>query len=145
MAFSVGLLAGLQRLQCVVCANCEQLGRGCGGCEPRATSPVPLCWSLWGPCASPRSDSLSSLNFPRPSLRQGQSFSLGLCRHHVLAWLPSKLGVLDTLLAPSTSCPSLCPHKVTEPSFATTVKDENPTRAQAGPCALAHPCSCRGF
>lgn len=83
--------------------------------------------------------------FHRPSLRQGQSFLLGLGRHHVPAWLPSKLGVLDTLLAPSTSCLSLCPHKATGPTLASTVKDENPTSAQAVLCALAHPFSCRGL
>lgn len=89
---------------------------------------------------------LASLStFHRPSLRQGQSFSLRLCRHNVLAWLPSKLGILDTVLAPSTSCPSLCPHKVTRPSLASAVKDENPTSAQAVPCARAQPFSSRGF
>lgn len=66
-------------------------------------------------------------------------------RDNVLAWLPSKLGVLDTLVVPSTSCPSLCPRKVTRPSLASTVKDENPTSAQAVPSALAHPFPCRGF
>lgn len=64
---SLGLLLGLQRLHCVVCANCEQLGQGCRSCEPWATSLVPLQELLMEPvglCASPRSDSLSSLNFP---------------------------------------------------------------------------------
>lgn len=145
MAFSVGCLPGLQRLHCVVCANCEQLGQGCRGCEPQVTSPVPLSWSLWGRVPLHARTRFPLSTFCSPSLRQGQSFSLGLCRHHVLAWLPRKLGVLDPLLAPSTSCPSLCPHKVTGPSFASAVKDENPTSAQAVPCALAHPFSCRGF
>lgn len=149
MAFSLGLLPGPQRLHCVVCANCEWLGPVQGGCEPQATSPVPLyrscCSSLWGRVPLHARTRFPLSTFHRPSLRQGQSFSLGLCRHHVLAWLPSKLGVLDTLLAPSTSCPSLCPHKVTGPSLANAVKDENPTSAQAVPSALAHLFSCREF
>lgn len=110
-----------------------------------STSTAAAVGSLWGRVPLHARTSFPLSTFRRPSLRQGQSCLLGLGRHHVPAWLPSKLGVLDTLLAPSTSCPSLCPHKATGPSLASTVKDENPTSAQAVPCALAHPFSCRGL